>query len=166
MVSAKGRRVLHTTFTQGQTTSSHPQGKFDDGIEDMPDLPVPSPDHSRDIRSPLHAKTSSIKKKTTPSRRSFVAESSPFMSSPPHYDRFALPFSLPSPGVRGKSTRAADGSAQETTAKPLLSENENKENLADPAKEKDPGRRLDEERRAKAAERIAARRQKRAAGVV
>ena len=162
-IGASSRRG--TTSARSQRGSARRPQQLDDDLDDVPDLPQPSPDMNSHLISPLAARPLSSHKKADPSKRPMVAESSPFMSSPPQYDRFALPFSLPSPGPRSKrgAEMIVNNAAPERSLKGICAV-ENKENETGPATEKEDGRQqLDDERRAKAAARIAARRQKRAA---
>ena len=160
---ASSRR--EATSARAQRSSARRRQQLYDELDDIPDLPQPSPDQSSHMISPLAARPLSSQKKADPLKRPVVAESSPFMSSPPHYDRFALPFSLPSPGPRNKGGAGLrpKSSSPEKSARGV-SADENKENEQALVNKGDGKQQLDDERRAKAAARIAARRQKRAAG--
>ncbi|GAB7346516.1 hypothetical protein MBLNU457_5202t1 [Dothideomycetes sp. NU457] len=154
------------TSARAQRSSAHRHQQLYDELDDIPDLPQPSPDQSNHMISPLASRPQSSQKKAELSKRPAAAQSSPFMSSPPHYDRFALPFSLPSPGPRntGNADLRPKSSSPEKSARKIA--DENKENEQAPMNKGEGKQQLDDERRAKAAARIAARRQKRAAGVV
>lgn len=163
--AASSRR--EATSARAQRNSARRSRQSYDELDDIPDLPQPSPDQSSHMISPLASRPQSSQKKTDTSKRPAAAQSSPFMSSPPQYDRFALPFSLPSPGPRNKSgaDSRAKSSSPEKPARGMAAD-ENKENDPAPVIKGEGKQQLDDERRAKAAARIAARREKRAAGTV
>jgi len=145
---------------------------------DMPDLPVPSPAEQSSIRSkPQVALKSQISPIRQPQKPN-AAMSSPFMTSPPQYDRLALPFSMPSPAAKSRATaNPVPVRELKSAVSAVVAELGDKENAApekggrgaekEGGEEKEkPRRELDEERRAKAAARIAARRMMKVGGGV
>ena len=170
------RATPRTRERQGHTTPQRSSQRKNRGLEatdldidGMPDLPRPSPEHetvaalSTRSKSKEHAKTHPSSRFAPPD-----IASSPFLTTPPAFDRITLPYSVPSPTKQ----REDPGIGKITLLQPQVSmlnvRDDDKENVSGKAGvvgESDR-KQIDEERRAKAAARIAARRQKREAAQV